>query len=295
MACHIRIALLFGAMSAAAVSSARADDCPKPTGPVVRTIKVTECVAETYQVKRTCYRMECKTETYDTFRCETVCEPRERVCTVVRRVPEYKTTVQKVCCNVVTCEDRVHMQKCYEYRTVTCMVKKCVSRGHWECREECRQPGCLEKLCNPCACPHTVTRRHWVSCPEYQECPVTRCQKVCVEKPVCCKVRVCKQVMKDVPVQTCTYRCVEEKQVVKEYVQVTHRVPCKATRTVHVCVPYTVTETCCRMVPRVVERQVVECCPTTCCTSCCVPCCQERRRFCCGNFRRVNDCGGCCH
>jgi hypothetical protein len=213
MARHpIRLALLLGTLTAAAVSPARAAQAvPAPTAPKMKTITVTECVPETYQVKRTCYRVECRQETVPGFRCETVCVPRERVCTVVKRVPVQTTETRKVCCNVVTYEDRVVMKNCYEYRQVTCMQKKCVSRGHWECREVCKQPGCLEKLCNPCACPHTVTKKCWVSCPVYQECPVTKCQKVCVQKPTCCKVKVCKPVYKEVQVQVCSYRCVQEK------------------------------------------------------------------------------------
>jgi hypothetical protein len=42
------------------------------------------------------------------------------------------------------------------------------------------------------------------------------------------------------------------------------KVPCKATRTVRVCVPYEETVTCCKMVPRTVTRQVPVC-ETNCC------------------------------
>jgi len=289
MARHpIRLALLLGALTAVAVSPARAAEefqAPKATGPKMKTIKVTECVPETYQVKRTAYRVECRQETVDSFRCETVCVPRERVCTVVERVPVMKTETRKVCHYVRTCEERTVMKTCYETRQVTCNVQKCVSRGHWECREVCKQPSCLEKLCNPCACPHTVSKKCWVSCPEYVSCPVTKCQKVCVQKPVVCKVNVCKPVWKEEQVQVCSYRCVEKKVTQKYNVTETRKVPCKVTRTVRVCVPYEETVTCCRMVPRVVERQVAECCETTCCSPC-RSCCRSRgglchRRNCC--------------
>ena len=299
MACHrIRLALLLGAVSAFVAPLRAADDCPKATGPTMRTIQVTECVPEKYEVKRTCYRMVCKQETYDTFRCETECVQKERVCTVVKRIPEVKTVTRKVCCNEYAYETRTVMKKCYEYQQVTCMQKKCVSRGHWECCEVCKPPSCFEKLCNPCACGHTVSKKHWVHCPEYQECPVTKCKKVCVEKPVCCQVKVCKPVYKEVQCQVCSYRCVEEKHVEKYNVAVVKKVPCKATRTVQVCVPYTVTEICCRMVPRTVTRQVpvcpAPCCETRCCSSpCCEPCCRTR---CSGlHFRHKDCCDSCCH
>jgi len=316
MACHrIRIALLLGAVAAFA-APLRADDCPKATGPTMRTIQVTECVPERYEVKRTCYRMECKTETYDTFRCETVCVPRERVCTVVERIPETKTVMKKVCHYESVCETRTVMKNCYHYEQYTCMQKKCVSRGHWECCETCKEPGCLEKLCNPCACPHTVTHRHWVHCPVYEECPVTKCKKVCTQVPTTCQVRVCKPVWTEQQCQVCTYRCVEKKHVEKYNEMVTKQVACKATRNVQVCVPYTVTETCCRMVPKTVTRQVAvceaPCCPTTCCpTTCCreshsrchrtrccsSPCCDSGCHSRCSglHFRNGGGCDGCCN
>jgi hypothetical protein len=313
----IRTALLLVALTVVAVAPARAADAtPQATGPTMRTITVTECVPETYQKKITCYRTECKTETYDTFRCETVCEPRERVCTVVKRIPVMKTETRKVCTTQVCYEDRVVMKKCYENQRVTCMVKKCVSRGHWECKEVCKNPGFFERLCNPCACPHTTTRKVWVHCPVYQECPVTKCKKVCVQKPVHCKVKVCKQVWKDVQVQVCTYRCEEQKVVQKYNVMVTKKVPVKATRTVRVCVPYEKTVTCTRMVQRQVQRQVpceVTCCKPACqpckarckpckpCRSACKPCRTSCRNSCCDsckpwrNFCGRNRCNSCCH
>jgi hypothetical protein len=289
----IRLAILLGVLTAVAVSPARAAEqasqpAPKSTGPTMKTIKVTECVEEKYPVKRTCYKMECRQETVEGFRCETVCEQRERVCTVVKRVPVMTTETRRVCHYERVCEERTTMKTCYEYRQVTCNVKKCVSKGHWECKEVCQEPGFFEKLCNPCACGHTVTKKCWVSCPVYVDCPVTKCQKVCVQKPVVCKVNVCKPVYKEEKVQVCSYRCVEEKVVQKYTEHVTKKVPCKTTRTVRVCVPYEETVWCTRMVPRTVERQVAEC-ETTCCTPCCTPsrsCCRSRG----GLFHRQNCC-----
>jgi hypothetical protein len=294
MARHsIRLAVLLGALTAVAVSPARAaeqacaDKAPKTTGPAMKTIKVTECVQEKYPVKRTSYKVECRQETVDSFRCETVCEQRERICTVTKRIPVTKTETRKVCHYETTCEDRVVMKNCYENRQVTCNVRKCVSKGHWECKEVCKAPGCLEKLCNPCACGHTVTKKCWVSCPVYVNCPVTKCVKVCVQKPEVCKVNVRKPVYKEMQVQVCSYRCVEEKVVQKYTAQVTKKVPCKTTRTVRVCVPYEETVWCTRTVARTVERQVPACETTTCCSPC-----RSCGRSRCGLFHRQN---GCCN
>ncbi len=261
----VRTTLLIGAVLAVAVSPVRAQDTAKPAPPKMRTITVTECVPEKYTVEKTVHKWECKRVEYDSVRCETVCEPRVREVTVVKRVPVMKTETRKVCCNEVTWVDKTVMKKCWEYKQVTCMEKKCVSKGHWECRTECARQGFLDRVCHrrdcaddPCApcAPKTVTRKVWVNCPVYKDCPVTRCQRVCVEKPVTCKVKVCKPVMKEVQVQVCTYRCEEQKVKQTYYERVTRQVPCKAVKYERVCVPTKVQVTCCRMVERTREIQV---------------------------------------
>src|SRR4051812_32826178 len=154
MVCHtLRYALLVGAITAVAVSPAwaqhrhRSASCCEtassccestscaPTAPAYRTITVTECVPETYTTKRTCYRYECRTEEYDTCRTECVPECRERVVCCVKRVPVVTTECRKVCRTVTSCEERTVMRTCYKYVNETVCEKKCVSRGHWECRE----------------------------------------------------------------------------------------------------------------------------------------------------------------
>jgi hypothetical protein len=171
--------------------------------------------------------------------------------------------------------------------------------GHWECREVTplfggfgnggglfsghgHHNGCNDNCGNACgnacndacsnACRPTRTRKVWVSCPEYKECPVTVCKKVAVCTPVTCKVAVCTKVWKDVTVKVCTYNCVTENVVQKYTCYETRQVPCKATRTVRVCVPYEVCETRCKMVPRTVTRTVPACdnaCSNACTTDCC--------------------------
>jgi hypothetical protein len=276
----VRIALLLGAITAV-VSPARAQE-PAPTKPATRTIQVTECVPETYKEKRTVYRTECKTETYDAWRCERVPEVRERTVTCVKKVPVTKVETRKVCKTVNVCEDRTVMKKSYKYVQETCMEKKLVRLGHWECREECRSGGLFHRghdCCDPCAnsCGRSVTRKHWVHCPEYQQCPRTVCKKVCVETPVTCKVNVCKKVWVEEKVRVCTFECREEKRVEKYTVCVERKVAYKATRTVRVCVPHEEEVTCTRMVARTVTREVPAAAP------CCEPC--DSR----GLFDRLRD------
>jgi hypothetical protein len=303
MACQpVRIALLIGAITAVAVSPARADDkAPATCSPAFRTIQVMECVPETYTCKRTTYKVECRTEQYDSFRCECVPEVRERTVCCVKRIPVMTTETRQCCKTITVNETRTCYKTCYKTVQECVMKKKCVSRGHWECQErEAVLHNCLAKLrhnsCDPCCqpCPKTRTHRVWVHCPVYECCPVTVCRKVCEKVPYTVCVPVCKTVMTQQQVQVCSYKCVEERRVEKYTCNVMRQVPCKATRTVRVCVPCEETVTCCRMVQRCVTRQVPcePCCTTTCCTPCCdTDCCSSRhhRR---GHGHRSNGC--CC-
>ena len=304
MVCQpVRFALLLGAISAVTVSTARADHCaPAPTAPCTRTICVTECVPETYKVKRTVYRTECRQETVDGFRCEMVPEVRERTVTCVKKVPVWKEETRKVCKNVVCYEDRTVMKTCWKTVQETCMKKKLVRHGHWTCETVCKKDhmACLrnhfKKCCDPCdpCCKEpehrTTTRKKWVHCPEYVECPVTVCKKVCYQVPVTCKVAVCKQVWTEETCKVCTWNCVTENRVEKYTVCVARQVACKVTRTVRVCVPHEEEVTCTRMVARTVTREVPagDCCAT----SCCDPCGKPKHSFF-SRFKRNNDCGCC--
>jgi hypothetical protein len=234
---------------------------------------VTKYVPQTYTVARTAYKFECRTEEFDTFRTECVPEVRERVCTVVKRVPVVTTEVRRVCKNVTVYEQRTVMRTRWETVQETCMKKELVRHGHWECREVCASHGLFGghghghgDCCDPCCPPPTRMKKVWVHCPEYCERPVTVCRKVCVQVPEVCTVPVCRQVWVEVPVQVCTYQCVTEQRVEKYCVNVARQVPCKATRTVRVCVPYETTVTCCRMVPvtETIQVPVCECAPTCC-------------------------------
>ncbi len=291
MACpSVRYALLLGALTAVAAPVARADtNVPAATGPALRTIQVMELVEEPYQVKRTAYRLEARTETYDAFSYEAVSEYQDRVSTVVKKVPYVTTVMKKVCVEVPTCEERIVMKPCYKMVQETCLVKKCVCKGHWECRSECVPLSCFDKLCGRCSDCCTAcctpgkcrTRKVWVDCPVYVDCPKTVCKKVCEMVPTKCLVRCCRTEVREEACQVCCCKCVEEKVVQKCLVCVCRKVPCKATRCCCVCVPCEETVTCTRLVPRVVSRQVAcEPCPP-CCTSCCRPCCTSHCTPCC--------------
>jgi hypothetical protein len=267
---RIRIALLVGALAALAAPSARAEEgcCnPAPCAPQFCTIRVTECVPETYQAKRIVYKTVCKEEKYTAFKCVTVPEKRTRTCTVYKTIPEVRTVTRLVSECVPCVEDRVVMKPCYKTVTETHMVKRCVSKGHYECREvPCHRSGFREGLghlcrrnhdscCEPCP-PPTKTVKVWVPCPVYEDVPVTRCRRVCEYQPEVRKVTTYKHVTREVKSQVTCYRSVPECRTEEYTVLVSRQVPYQATRLVSVCVPHEETVTCTRLVPRVVERQV---------------------------------------
>jgi hypothetical protein len=309
MVCQpLRLALLIGAITAVAVSPARADflasRCCDPcgsssgaTGPAFRGC--TEWVKESYQVKKMAYKVECRTETYDTCRTECVPVCKEKVVTCVKRVPVWKEESRKVCHKVTTWEERTVNKTCHKYVQETCMKKTLVRLGHWECKTV--EPlfgggglfsghGCCKSACstgcgdacqsNACdSCRPARTRKVWVHCPEYKECPVTVCKKVCVTTPVTCKVAVCRNEWREEKVKVCSYTCVEEKKTVKYTCYERRQVKCQATRTVRVCVPYETTVTCCKWV----RREVAPACGNACGNSCGDNCCRA------GLFSRLRD------
>ncbi|MCI0642416.1 MAG: hypothetical protein L0Y72_02620 [Gemmataceae bacterium] len=296
----VRFVLLLGAIVATTVSTARAEDCARPCGPKTRTITITECVPEQYKAKRTAYRVECKQEEYEAVRTVMVPEVQERVVTHRVHKPVMKTETRKVCKTVTECEERVVMQKCWKTVQETCVKKKLVRLGHWECKEECVPDccailrNCFHRCCDSCDHSNcgrrpetrTVTRRCWVHCPEYRDCPTTVCKRVCVETPVKVKVPVTKQVWSEVQVQVCQ-QFQEEKRVEKVTVCVPKQEKYKAVRTVRVCVPYETEVTMTRMVQRTREIQVAD---TAGHGAGCGDGCGRR----CGLFDRLCGRGGCC-
>src|SRR5438874_2047227 len=123
---------------------ARGGDCCSPApdccaagcaAPVTRTICVTEWVPEQYQATRTVCRTEQRQETYTGYRTECVPETCSRTVCVMKQVPEVQTVCRTICETVPTVETRTIMQTKVTCVPVTCMVKKCVDQGHYECRE----------------------------------------------------------------------------------------------------------------------------------------------------------------
>jgi hypothetical protein len=281
---------LASACVAAAALPARADDC---AAPATRTVCCTEWVPETYQGTRTVYKTECKEEKYTAYRCECVPETRVSTVTVMKPVMETQTVMKCVCENVQCVEQRTHMKKCVSYQQVTTMCRKCVDKGHYECREVPCGPSLCDQLkkcfhksdcCEQPACPRTKTVKVWVPCKVWVETPVTKCKKVVTCVPVTCNVTVCKKVYKQVPcqVQVCKYVPTQEK-VTHQCMKVT-QIPYDATRTVRVCVPVQETFTATRLVAKTVEKQV----PVT---PCCQPSCEAPRcQRCSGLFFRNSCC-----
>jgi hypothetical protein len=274
----------------------------------------TEWVSQPYTCTRTCYRTECREETYTAYKCECYPETRTRTCTVWKTVPETRTVTRAVCVCVPTVEERTVMQQCVSYKPVTTTCRRCVDRGHWECRQvpcgcdngcnrghrlggwlkRCfHRNGCCDNGCNPChsgcnsccntccqpCCQPMKTVRCWVPCPTWEEYPVTCCQRVCECRPVTCKVTVYHTETRQEQCQVTCCKCVPEERTETYQVWCTRKVAYQATRTVAHCVPYQQTVTCCRMVP-VQKTCATPCCENnggnSCCTkTCCTKSCCE--------------------
>jgi hypothetical protein len=232
----------------------------------------------------------------------------DRTVSCVKRVPCWTEQTRKVCCKETVWETRMVNKTSYKYVQETCMKKQLVRLGHWECREV--QPlfggmgggglfsghghgGCGNSCNTGCndscnnACRPTRTKQCWVHCPEYRECPVTVCKKVCVNECVPCKVAVCRNVWKEEKVKVCTYQCVTEQRVVKCTEYQTRQVPCTATRTVRVCVPCQETVNCCRWVQRPVAAAPCAAPCNNACNNACTDNCRP------GLFSRLHNRNSC--
>jgi len=265
-------------------------------------------VRENYTTTRTAYRTECRQEAYTAYRCELVPETKTRVVTCYHRVPETRTEVRTVCEYVSAMEERTCMKPCWSTVTETVMTCKKVDRGHYECREVYSHRKAMQNrlhslchrndCCEPCLPPPCKTVKTWCPCWVTEQCPVTRCKKVCTMVPEKVCVKVCRPVTRQVTCQVCSYRCVAEQKTETYTCCVSRQVAVPCTRTVRVCVPYQETVTCCRMVPRTVCRTVP--CPVAdCCSAAC--CCEQakcHRRFSFAGLRHHHEscdsCGSSC-
>jgi hypothetical protein len=243
-------------------------------------------VPEHYTTTRTAYRTECKQEAYTAYRCVWVPQTRTRVVTRCNMVPSVETRCRTVCTMVPTVEHKVVCKRHYSYVTETHMACRTVDHGHYECKEVpccwksmcnhmrhmCHRHDCCEEECPP----PTRTVKCWVPCLVTEQYPVTKCRKVCTVEQVTVPVTVCRPVYRQETYQVTVCRPVPVQHTETYTVCVPQTVPYQAYRTVRVCVPYQETVTSCRMVPRVVTRQVpapvAECCSS--------PCCEEAPRCC---------------
>jgi hypothetical protein len=278
---RVRTVLLAGGVAALAAASARAEDgcAPAPCAPApqFRTVTVKEWVPEQYPTTRTVYKTECRTETVTAYRCETVPETRTRTVTTCKSVPTVETRTRTVCVNVPTVETRTVQERHVTCKPVTTMCRRCVDRGHWECRQvpcETRRHwrglfhhrDC-EDECAPACPPPMKTVRVWVPCPTWETYPVTKVQRVCEYRPVQVQVTVCKKEYRTETYQVTVCKSVAESHVEKYTVCVTRKVPYQTTRQVAVCVPHEEKVMATRMVCRTVEKQVP--CEAPCETTCC--------------------------
>jgi len=314
----VRHVLLASAFTAAVALAGRAEEAAPPVAsapapacceaaPQYRTVCCTEWVAEQVPCTRTVYKAECRTETYTAYKCECVPETRTRVCTVYKMVPETRTEVRNVCVTVPCVEERTVMQTFVTCQPVTTMCRRCVDKGHYECREvPCEEKhhhkhhlfghkkDCCEPCCEPCCPPPTKTVKVWVPCPTWEEYPVTKMVRSCECRPVTCKVTTCKTEVRQESYQVTCCKCVPEQKTETYTCYTTRTVPCQATRTVSVCVPVQETYTVCRMVPHTVTKQVAveTCCATPCCsTTCCVQtCCKSKHHHSGGLHSRHTSC-----
>jgi len=281
---NTRFAVLAGGLVVATALSARAED-PKPAAPAApaaanpcyRTVCVNEWVPETYEKTVTTYKKECVQEKCTAYRCETVPETRTRNVTVYENVPTVEEVVKKVCVKVPCVEERTVMEKHWVCKPETHVVRKCVDKGHYECKEVPCGPSISEKMhglfhkdccdsCEPC-CPRTKTVKCWVPCPTWEEKTVCCMKKVCECRPVTCKVTVCKTEIREERCKVTVCKCVAKTKTENYTCNVTRTVPYESTRTVVKCVPVQEKVTCTRMVCRKVEKQVpvATCCEEACC------------------------------
>jgi hypothetical protein len=284
----MRVAVLAGSILATVVTTARAGDgcgtpaCSSECAPRTKKVCVREWVNESYQATRTVYKKECKTETYTAYKCENVQEQRTRTCTVYKHVTVPEERIRKVCVSVPAVEERTVCEKHWVCRPETQVVRKCVDKGHYECREVACGPTLLDrlhKLCsskkcgcdsgcndgcdNACEPVRTKTVKVWVACPTWEEHTCTVNKRVCetIQKKV--QVNVCKHEWKEEKCIVNVCKCIPETKTETYTVCVQKKIPYQATRTVSVCVPVCETYTACRKVSHLVEKEVA-CEPTLC-------------------------------
>lgn len=307
-----RLALLASFFMATTANVVRAEEAKPVTAPATRTVSYKVLVPEYYETTRIVNKQQCVEEKYTAYKCENVKEERTRTCNVNRIVNEMKEETRTVCEWVKTCEERTIMKKVTTCKPVTCTVKKCVDKGHWECKEvpcgpsitdrlkgllgKFKKNDCCETKCEDACAPKTKTVKCWVSNKVWEECKVTKMEKVTECVPTKVNVQVCKKVQKQVKVQVCVKKCVTEVKTEKYTVCVPKKVAYEATRKVMKCVPVEEKVKACKMVEKTVEKQVVDCDP---CAAKCGILDNLKSKF--GDLRcklashKKSDCNSCCN
>jgi len=279
--------LLAAAVVAAFCQSASAGDCCAPAcapacAPTYREVTCTEWVPEKYISERTVYKVEHRQEEYTAYKCEKIAIQKTRMVTCYQMVPETKEVIRIVCKCVPVEEERTIMQSHTTCKPVTKTVRKCVDRGHYECRLVEVKPSLFERLCkkNDCCepCPKYKTKKCWVPCPVWEEHTVTCMVKETVCVPVKVKCTVNKIVTTEEKCQVTCHKCVAVQKEETYTCCETKMVPFKATRCVAHCVPHKETVECCRLVAKTVVKKIA-------CEPACTPCCTQKK---CGFDR----CGG---
>jgi hypothetical protein len=265
-----RFALLAGVCLAGTTVPVRADDAPAAPidgiasvpAPAACKVQVTEWVPEPYKCLRTCYRMEEREETYTAFRCVSIPEPRQVTRTTYRMVHEVRDVVRCYTVCVPCVEERIVMKPHWVRKPVVKTVRKCVDRGHYECREVPARPTLCERIKKLCGkdcsdeCPRTEIKKVWVPCPTWVESQVTKMERVCEYRPEVCRVTTYKKELRQEVCKVNVCKCIPECRIETVTVMVQKQVPYEATRKVCVRVPYQEEVTLTRLVPRLVEREV---------------------------------------
>lgn len=267
-----RLVLLASFFMATTANVVRAEEAKPVTA--TRTITCKVMVPEYYETTRTVNKQQCVEEKYTAYKCEYIKEERTRTCNVKKIVNEMKEETRTVCEWVKTCEERTINKKVTTCKPVTTTVKKCVDKGHWECKEvPCgpsitdrlkgllKKDDCCETKCETKCAPKTKTIKCWVANKVWEECKVTKMTKVTECVPTKVMVQVCKKVEKKIKVQVCHKKCVIEAKTEKYTVCVPKKVAYEATRKVMKCVCVEEKVKACRMVEKTVEKQVVDCDP----------------------------------
>jgi len=140
------------------------------------------------------------------------------------------------------------MEKHWVCKQVTTCTRKCVDKGHWECREVEVKPLFAKKKkccnsCDPCntcckeECPKYKTKKCWVANKCWIETPCTKTVKVCEYRPVTKTVNTCEKQSRCETYKVTVCKCVPHQKTERPTPAASRRRPTfEATRCVVKCV-----------------------------------------------------------